>query len=360
MEIEKIATKFSAFDLAPATPPSAAPALTPEERKQGWKYLRLLRRTSPARQMAEKLLSGDALTPEDAAILMELLEEPSGFRWREARLATWLAGFVPAGGTQQTETTKTLGWRLKTYVWPDQKKISLIRWGAFTAPLFLWFTYLFITNSANLDFVWMLCWSLILAAVAASLPAALIRHVWDDLTYSLLRVAAAQSLARLRLPESVAPLAAAANFTPDAVENVSHWRKIRRIARAGLPAAIAELRPEHYLRLDPIIVPNLCLLIHDRDEALALLALDALGKVGDGRAVIPTQRLAGSHASLRRREIANAILPLLYYRQQQENSYSHLLRASSAPVGPETLLRASSGKPDDAPETLLRASNTTE
>ena len=361
METE-LKTAYRAFDLTPAEPFGAAPALTPEEWKQGRKFMRLVRRKRPARQIAEKLLAGAALTPEDMANLMQVIENPSGFRWREARLAAWAAGFVPANGAWQTESAKILGWRLKNYYWPDVKKMALTRFVMLAVPFFVLFTCLFVTYNTSLDLTWMLFWALILAAVAASLPVAMIRHSGDDLTYSLMRCVAAKSLGRLCVPDSVAPLAAAVNYEPDllGIVNVSNWRKIRRIAREGLPAAISTLRPEHYLQLDPIIVPNLCALIGEPDEGLALLALDALGKVGDGRAVLPAQQIANKHASPRRREIANAILPLLLYRQQQENSYTHLLRASAAPVGPETLLRAASGKPDDAPETLLRASDNEE
>lgn len=354
MEIQPL---YSAFDKTPAEPPAAAPALTPEETKQGRKFVRLVRRTKPARRIAEKLLTGGSLSPEDAASLMQVMEKPSGFRWREARLAAWALGFVPADAPQQREIAWALGKRLGSYHWPDEAKIALTRMGLIATPLFAWFAYLFIANNASLNLFWTLFWPLLLAVCTAALPVLIIRHVWDDLTYSLTRCAAAKSLARLRLPDSVAPLVSATNYQPDFVANVQNWRKIRRIAREGLPEAISTLRPEHYLQLEPTIVPNLTLLINDREEAMALLALDALGKVGDGRAVIPVQRLLAKHASPRRREIANAILPLLHYRQQQENSYTHLLRASSAPVGPETLLRAASGKPDDAPETLLRASD---
>ena len=332
----------------------AAPALTPEEEKSGRSFARWVSRKNATRGIAEKLLAGGSLSEEDAAYLLKRLEKPSGFRWREARLAAWALGFAAPGSPRQMEIARTLGQELKTYHWPDLVKIYLWRMAVCAVPLTLLSTIIYVARSSLAELLPALIISFLIVCVTLALPLALLRQGWDDWTRSLLRCAAAQSLARLCLPDSAAPLATAANYRPDWVENVSNWRKISRIARKELPRVLSTLRPEHYLQLEPGIVPNLCLLINDRDEELALLALDALGKVGDGRAVAPAQRVAEKHASPRRREIARAILPTLYYRYQQENSYTHLLRASAAPVGPETLLRPASGKPDDAPQTLLR------
>ena len=344
-----IPTPYNASDIAPS--------LTLEEAAQGKKLLRLISRKNAARVIAEKLLAGGSLSEEDTANLLKILEKPSGFRWREGRLAAWTLGFASAGCPQQTEVVRALAQGLKTFHWPDLVKIYLWRMAVCAVPLTLLFTIIFVAQNSFEKLLQVLAVSFLSSCALMALPLALARHIWDDWTRSLLRCAATQSLARLCLPDSVAPLATVVNYRPDWVENVSNWRKISRIARKELPRALSTLRPEHYLQLEPGIVPNLCLLINDRDETLALLALDALGKVGDGRALVPVQRMAEKHVSPRRREIAQAILPLLDYRQQQENSYTHLLRASAAPIGMETLLRPASGKPDDAPETLLRPSS---
>ncbi len=334
---------------------AAAFFLTPDERKQGQKFARVVSRKKRTRQIAINLLAGLAPSSGDSKFLIELLQKPSGFRWREARLAAWLLGFVPEGDAQRTAVVKTLADDLKKLHWSNLIKMFLIRQALFVTPLTLWFAWLF-HNDSVLPMSPMLLLAFLLANLCVVLPNYLLIRGPDDWTYSLLRRVAAQSLGRLEMPEAAAALAAATNDYPMMDSSVG-WRKVRRIARENLPRVLATLRPEHYLQLDPAIVPNLTLLTNDRDENLALLALDALGKVGDGRAVLPVQRIAEKHSSPRRREIAHAILPLLYYRQQQENSYTHLLRASDAPVGPDTLLRAASGPSDAAPETLLRPSS---
>ena len=349
-------TSHSAFDLTPAESFSAAPSLTPEERKRGRRFLYFVRRKNATRQIAEKFLAGSSLAPEDAANLIQLLGKPSVFRWREARLATWALGFVPASDPQQKDAAEVLGRWLKKLRWPDTIKTVLLRQTLFSAPLTIYFAVQLFGLPYNITTQAALICGFLLANGAVIAPNYVITRVWDDWKYSLLRRAAAQSLIRLRAPDSVAPLAAVVNYYP-LLDTAVGWRRVRQMARESLPRVLPVLRPDHYLQLDPAIVPDLCLLASDRDEELACAALDALGKIGDGRAVVPVQQMAIKHASPWRREIANAILPLLAYRQQQENSYTNLLRASSAPVGADTLLRPASGESDNAPETLLRASD---
>lgn len=130
----------------------------------------------------------------------------------------------------------------------------------------------------------------------------------------------------------------------------------RAVARA-LPPILAALTPVHYGHLPDAIVPHLCKMLSLPDDALVMRVLEALEKMGDGRAVSAVAPIVTQGRTAAIRTAVQRILPILQERQQRENEQSMLLRASSAPaVSPEELLRPATHSPETKPETLLRAS----
>ena len=95
------------------------------------------------------------------------------------------------------------------------------------------------------------------------------------------------------------------------------------------------------------------LILYTRHADLHLAILQALGKIGDHRAVKLVERLVKKGRTPAIREEAARILPILQQRQQQGNAPSTLLRASES--GKEVLLRASEPGMEARSEELLRA-----
>ena len=164
----------------------------------------------------------------------------------------------------------------------------------------------------------------------------------------VVQMAAAETLAKLQLPESVGDLAKAGRW-----EN-----RISNLTRDALTMLLPTFAEDHYGKLGAGATPELCALLFHRDasDALKRLILEALAKVGDGRAVEPVEKLAQRFAETPElTEFAVSILPILTARREQENASSALLRGSSAPpVATEQLLRPASAPPVTPPELLLR------
>ena len=166
---------------------------------------------------------------------------------------------------------------------------------------------------------------------------------------AVVQLAAAETLALLQLPDSVGALAKASRGT----------HRLANVTRNALVQLLPTLFEAHYGRLPNDATPELCALLLDSDtsEHLIMLTVEAIGKVGDGRAVEPMQTFAQTARTPKLREMAETILPILTARREQENASSTLLRHSSAPpVDAGQLLRAASASPATPPEQLLRPS----
>src|SRR5262249_32296509 len=125
----------------------------------------------------------------------------------------------------------------------------------------------------------------------------------------------------------------------------------RTAALPALRSALSTVTPEHYGRLGSACVPNLCRALEYADQSLHVEILEALEKIGDGRAVPTVRRLAqkGSPTAAR-------ILPALLARQLQENESKMLLRSASlSSATPKELLRPASETSTTEPQQLLRA-----
>jgi hypothetical protein len=139
--------------------------------------------------------------------------------------------------------------------------------------------------------------------------------------------------------------------------------EIRGAAERALLTVLPTLTTTHYGQLAAHVVPDLCRILNgDRrsypvaSEALILATLDALEKIGDGRALSPVQRIAVANFPSCQRK-AQSILPILQERQERERHSGMLLRAASAPeTTPEELLRPATEATATASEQLLRPS----
>jgi hypothetical protein len=179
-----------------------------------------------------------------------------------------------------------------------------------------------------------------------ALPAALTA---DAERRKFLKNAAVQTLGLLPHPDSVGALAYAARDKDASIQNA---------AQKALSATLPTLTHKYYGTLETETIPNLCYVLEEvyaTKPDFALVLLQALEKVGDGRAVYTLEhRLFLPPVAVRQE--ANRILPLLRERKRQEEASSMLLRASSEPATPAVeLLRPAAQTRETAPEQLLRA-----
>ncbi|HLK55695.1 MAG TPA: HEAT repeat domain-containing protein [Chthonomonadaceae bacterium] len=184
----------------------------------------------------------------------------------------------------------------------------------------------------------------------------------DNSHVNRVRRAAAIALGRLRFPESVGALARGA---------VDRNASVRQASAQALSIVAPLLTSEHYGKLEAEAVPNLCnALVYyekgsremDKDifpnfakrrEELELL--EALEKVGDGRAIPTVQWIVQGGTDQDLRATARRILPLLLERERKEKEHQILLRGSEAPAAsPEQMLRPATINMTEPPEVLLR------
>jgi hypothetical protein len=131
--------------------------------------------------------------------------------------------------------------------------------------------------------------------------------------------------------------------------------EIRQAAEEALARVLPALTEDYYGRLQARTVPNLCLLL-DRGGSLTLALLEALSKVGDGRAVHPVERVAAHGGTASLREAAANILPILQERYYRETSAAILLRPVQAQESESaSLLRPTVDTGSVRPEQMLRA-----
>ncbi len=335
------------------------PCLTEEDFRAAKRLCKRLRRNDPVRQRVEALLSG-AHPPFSATLThFQVLRSRFGFNWRQAELAAWALGRVPLTLTQHEAAAEVLERIVPILDWPD--KSVRIGQGILRTLLtsFLLCGIGVIISSISVrapeDLLGLLIGG-VFVALLASIPLAVlmipVSSVIEDAHLNQVRAATVETLGRLCEPTSAGALAYAALLGRSA-----GYQKVRRIALRALPSVLSRLTLEHYGQLPAHSVPHLCALLYNSEEPLALLTLEALGKVGDGSAVRSVQRMAERGRTENLREAAAGILPILEQRREQENAPKILLRATTAPAAPaDTLLRPASGTSEADPQQLLRAS----
>lgn len=355
--------------------------------------LRKLRKRNPVKQVAESVLQGEALSDAQLSTLLQRLRNASANRWNERMLASWLLGNVPLTDERTREAITTLGatvekshkqdkirvfgrfvWRSAAYMmamvllcfgadWLIMNYLTFLKpiWGTlsgwvqlFADPYMNFWNLIFrqldvVSKSPgnapieNISFGFQLVFALTLIASPVSLPVSLLL---DRRRQNRVRKEATTSLTQLGSVEALPCLLASIG---------SAKGELYQELLDGIATLLPRLTPEDYGRLRSDTVPNLCYLLNNFTGNFLLTVIEALGKIGDSRAVLTVQRLAEGDAPAQVREAARQILPILIARREQENHSQNLLRASKEPAGERELLRASQEAVEE-PETLLRPS----
>ena len=334
----------------------------PEEERR--KIVRLMKWITPHSALRELIdaSTGEILKPDEAApILCAILNTTPEEQSRERLIAA--IGLRNVARKPETENMvalalgKTLhnGYVSKPMIATRRVGVAIVRAGIFAilALILVGLTTIVIVPPKGHSFIRSVMLAIFALALALSLILFFLSPVFQSFGNAEVQLAAAETLAVLQLPESVGALAKASRGK----------KRLADVTRKALIQLLPTLTEDHYGRLPNDTTPELCALLFDghTSEHLILLTVEALGRVGDGRAVEPMQKFAQLRRNSDLREIAESILPILIARREQENASSTLLRHSSAPpVAASQLLRAASASPATPPETLLRPSDGTD
>lgn len=169
-----------------------------------------------------------------------------------------------------------------------------------------------------------------------------------------MRYIAAHALGRLGMVEAVGDLSSVS------LEKTS---KLPEMALISLRVLLPLITPEHYGQLGPELANNLCQILTRPSEIpnvswkaeFIIKTIDAIGKVGDGRAIPFVQQAAGRWTYEPVLRASSRALAALEERQRTETERATLLRGAEQPVISNTeLLRASIAQTESKPEQLLR------
>ncbi|HLK58733.1 MAG TPA: hypothetical protein VKU00_19330 [Chthonomonadaceae bacterium] len=344
----------SVFDLElpappeiPPLPPAAPVVLTDAERAR---LNVLAKRHAPLLAPIHQSLESGLPLPEEAFdFLLWQLEQRSAFRLREQMTLTWLQGVLPLNPAQRAKSVRTLASIFHTRKWSDHSARMMIYVGVSTAVGII---LSILKGGVSSQTVFLAIFGSMLLSL---FPIAPLMAIIEDARINRLRAQAMETLGKLGVPET-SGLIAGAVYDASGGKETMGIQRVRKAATAVLPRVLAGLTPAYYGRLESSAVPNLCTLLGHHNEELALAALDALEKVGDGRAVLPVEGALKKRRSERLRARAAEVLPILVARREREQASQMLLRASAPQEAGEELLRAAVTTPDQAPEQLLRAS----
>lgn len=322
----------------------------PEEIGRIRRLVSRLSRRSAVRQCAERLLEEGPQPIEDVQPLLSALTRRGGRR-KEREVAAWIFGQAQLTPEQRSMCAATLARVLEKRLKPGDARF-IGRWACRTILVGALLTYFLLYSGFPFEETpppWayvlaFLCFAGVLSLFLSPfvLPASLAIDYYRGTRLRTLVTA----LGNLGAPGSLGTLALACLSTP-----------LGKEAAQGLRHVVGQLTREHYGQLGSQTVPSLCRLLHHPNQRIILDALEALGKVGDGRAVLPVEGLLDP--LFRPRAVgtsAQRILPILQERQRLENTSATLLRASTVPEpSPDVLLRPAAETSDVASEELLRA-----
>jgi hypothetical protein len=331
------------------------------ERRLIPRLLRRLRRGRFLRQFPGSLNEYALLSEDATCYLIDRLHNVRVDGWKECVTAVWALGRLTSDDPARREVAELLYWLVgrqsDNMACIDRKRLAK-RWRAIWRILFVGIL------------VWgLVAWSFIsrveIVAIAAvnclllSVPVTILSFIGgfplDAVRMSRIRAMAILTLGRWREPCHMDILLR---------EYAQKSGRVRSAAEVALAEVLPLLTTEERLERPSDFVPNLCRVLHRkerqlldytvREETLEGVLLEALGKVGDGRALPLVERIATRGRTPRLRELAQSILPVLYARSREANEPKQLLRGAVCPdTAPNTLLRATQETPTP-PSQLLR------
>lgn len=320
------------------------------------RLLRRLRRGRFLRQFPDSLAEYAPLTEDAACYLIDKLHTVRVDRWQEGVAAVWTLGRLTADDPARTEAAELLTWligpRSESLARVDRQRL-VKRIGATQRNMVVGVTlawsgaelYFGGSASARQPSPIEIIFTLAVGALLLAVPVAVLSFVpgfpLDVQRMSRIRSMAILTLARWRDPQHLALILR---------QYVEKRGRIRSAAEAALTEVLPLLNVGEHGECAADFVPNLCRALERkerqvlgytaRDETLEERLVEALGKVGDGRALPIIERIARRGRTRRLQELAQDVLPLVQARSRQTNDLKQLLRGAT--------------QPDPAPGTLLR------
>jgi len=327
---------------------SLNPPLVDPEAQRVRRLLRALVRRRELVSVVTKLLKGEAVQFHELQSELSQFTAPPVRHWRRQELTCWALRHVEIDEPARTEATRWLCYLedgTRDADLGDRLINAFSRTGIGVGGLLAAFILAPI-GGADFNLEFDAFFSILLIVLSVYLPICSFRA--DTEHCRSVRVAAIKTLGRLAHPNALASVCRAA---------LSRNSRVASASSEALWPILRSIRTEHYGLLGSQVVPNLCSLLRPASEQEVFLLLDALEKIGDGRAVEPVEAVAARSLSPELVERANNLLPILRARRARETAQRTLLRASSDPAPAEDgLLRAAgSGSADEGQ--LLRSAD---
>jgi hypothetical protein len=324
---------------SPAGPPEAV-ALLPHERQWLLVSISRVQPSEPITPLLNRIVKeGIGPNPADTIALAPALLDSSPSNWRMRVIVAWMLGRWKIDGEEKDSAAHTLCATMQ------KRKYGLLETPLSRAAILAMGLSAFAMISARLahapQFAALagglaLIWGL---ALFALLPG---YRSGDLSNQSAERRVAIAALGRLKVIESIPVLTCAA---------VDRDMQLNKIADRALKATLPGLTTAHYGHLSADVVPNLCQVLLGFSRADPMVILDALEKIGDGRAIHAVTQLTDYYGPVRSR--AKEVLSVLETRVREASEPYRLLRPS-APGEQGTLLRAAGAGAGEAESQLLR------
>ena len=334
--------------------------IPPAEREWANGLLKRLNRRSPVRTLITEILSGER-QELPVEFLKSVLNDRSPKMWRERALAAWALAVFPLETHQVHDATILLSDLLAGRIAHDRFAAGCgLSYAIGICICFCATVATIIANqSLNGGVDWMgMIGTLVFVAFGCAivgLPVGVaigslvipIYVVRDKRRLNYIRAAAAKSLSRMATPHAISALAGAAKDGD---------KTVRETSLESLRTHLPRVTEKHYGSLRRDTIPGLCGLLNSTERKLQLEVLEALIKVGDGRALQPVDQLYSTTQDEEVQKVCLRAIAVLTVRAENEKSAELLLRSSAAPSDQSaTLLRPAGASTEHDEAQLLRA-----
>jgi hypothetical protein len=311
-------------------------------------------RPSPVRSIAESLL-GNSLQPDTCVRpLFSALESGPSRNWREKVVAAWALARVPLDTVERDAAGAML---LETLERDDddtlwERFLRGLLWGYGTMlPLCLAWSVLLCSIGGNL--VWADVFPQMLLAIGSvasivTIPVCVVYGGLNNNHVDALRAAAAESLGRMRVVDSIGPLAERLFDRSPAV---------REAAASALMELLPDLEEADYGTIDQRSLARLAEALDHWNTLLVFKILDALKMVGTGAALAAVERVSREGKTRLLKDTAREVAAVLEDRRRREHEAAHLMRPTSGPEHDgqtSSLLRATGSYDYDTEDAVQR------
>jgi len=362
-------TSLAAIEEAKGASPSEVPLVLPfdTERRLIPRLLRKLRRGQFLRYRPDTLEEYAPLTPYAADYFLKMLRVTNIREWRECVVSIWALGRLTPEDPARAEAEKILCWLIgpnggSIAVPTNRRLIHLWLRSWFYISCFTVWQVFYLDRITDPLAVFLDVFVTVLIGLIPSLPVTALMVFseipWNIRRMNRIRARALLTLGRWREPRHLSLLLR---------EYVEKKGRVRLAAEVALREVLPLLETEDTGERAADFVPNLCRALRRkerqlldytaREEALEILILEALGKVGDGHASPTVRRIALRGRTPRLRELAGSILPILQIRGRRATDPNQLLRGADRPENPSTTLLRPAHEASTPSEQLLRPHN---